>query len=71
MARPYFWFSGDSVRELRRQLDVVGDDARVEFHIDENNHATIEVREPTQEGIEPLRPLPAINDSHICPPVCQ
>lgn len=69
MARPFYWFAGESVRELRRQLDVVGDEARVEFHVD-GNHATIEVQEPAQEGVEPLRPLPRINDSHICPPVC-
>jgi len=69
MARPFYWFSGESVRELRRQLDVVGDDARVEFY-PEGDDATIEVHEPTQEGVAPLRSLPPINDSHICPPMC-
>lgn len=69
MPQPYYWFSGESVRELRRQLDIVGDDARVEFHVEEH-HATIEVHEPPAEGVEPLRPLPPINDSHVCPPSC-
>lgn len=65
--RPYFWFQGDSVEELRRRLANTGLDVRVEFHI-EGDKAFIHVVDPengTRAGDEP-----PINDSHPCPPIC-
>lgn len=64
MSRPYWWFQGASVKQLRAELDAAGDSARFEVHLDGMNmtlHVIPEVQVESHEGI---------NDSHACPPSC-
>ena len=67
--RPYFWWQGASVEELVARLIAAGpEDARLEVHIDEDQHATFVVK---PVGAYTARPFdPPINESHICPPDC-
>lgn len=66
MPRPFWWFSGDSVRALRERLNAAGDTARLEVHLD-GNDMTLDV---VPADVIPAAPSPSINESHICPPVC-
>lgn len=63
----YWWFQGDSVRQLKARLATSSDEAilKVTPH---GNDLTLEVLEPGEaEGRAVGGPL---NESHICPPVC-
>jgi hypothetical protein len=66
--RPYWWFQGDSVRELLARL-TESPDARLEVHLAENQKMTFVVL-PSGEAAtrDPIRP--PINESHVCPPSC-
>lgn len=66
MSRPFWWFSGDSVKKIRQELLDAGDDARIEVHLD-GVDMTIHVIPPVgaAEGGGG-----GTNDSHVCPPQC-
>ena len=67
--RPYWWWQGASVEELTRRLNAAGPGARVEVHIDAQQHATMVVI-PQTDSEDNVRLLPAINESFVCPPRC-
>jgi transcription initiation factor IIE alpha subunit len=65
--RPYWWWKGASVEELTRRLVAAGPDARLEVHIDAEQHATLVV---LPAGAERASLPQAINESFVCPPRC-
>jgi hypothetical protein len=67
VARPYWWYQGESVKKIRAELNAAGDEARIEVHLD-GNDMTVHV-------IPPVAPAGGgggggTNDSHVCPPSC-
>jgi hypothetical protein len=68
--RPYWWWQGASVVELTARLNAAGPDARLEVHIDAEQHATLVVFPPGDQPstADPIKP--PINDSFVCPPRC-
>ena len=68
MARPYWWFQGDSVAALRNALEGAGENPRLEVHLD-GQAMTLHVFHAGEIG-ELADGGGGINDAHICPPVC-
>lgn len=65
----YIWFGGATLTALRDRLNTVLDnpDARLVVTAPFNEHATIEVVDPSQDAAARLKPL---NEAHPCPPQC-
>lgn len=66
MSRPYWWFAGDSLAELQRQLSA-GPVGRLEVHLDGKDMTFLVV--PSEPAVLEGGGGP-INDSHVCPPSC-
>lgn len=61
----YWWFEGDSVSELRRQLMAAGS-PRLEVHLDGRKILLLVI----PEGRVGQTSNAPINESHPCPPLC-
>ena len=69
MAKKYWWFQGDSVRELTRQLAEAGAFARLEIH-PVGDGLKLFVIASGGVGADEGGGGGGINDSHTCPPSC-
>lgn len=61
----FWWFEGESVREIARRLNVDGVQ-RLEVRIDHEDHMTMRVIGPSLPQAEETD----VNFSHVCPPIC-
>lgn len=68
MAHPYYWWQGDSVEELTRQL-VAHPGCRFEVRPQEGGGALMFVH-PAWSVVAADGGGGGINDSHVCPPQC-
>ena len=67
MKDQYWWFQGESVKELCDRLVVDPGAVRLEVRIDDEQRMTFRVVGGVQTR---LHDDPDINDSHLCPPFC-
>jgi hypothetical protein len=71
MARPFWWFQGDSVAALRIALEDAGPNPRLEVHIDPAQQMRLYVFRDGETGeLAEGGGGGGINDAHICPPQC-
>lgn len=64
----YYWFQGESVKELYSQLSVTEPaTARLEVRLSGGKMTLTVVPVP---GDAKVAPNPPINDSRACPPIC-
>jgi len=62
----FWWFRGDSVEQLKTQLNGVGPECRLEVHID-GDAMTLHV---VSEAVGPAEAGGVTNHSFVCPPFC-
>jgi hypothetical protein len=69
----YWWFGPESVARLREQLNAVGDDVERLMAIPyaKDGQLALKFRViPTAEASARVAPMPDVNDSWQCPPIC-
>jgi hypothetical protein len=64
--KPFHWFEGETVEELRAQLNAAGAGARLEVR----QHGEDMTLHVVPAGVVPLEGSGGLNKSHICPPDC-
>lgn len=68
MTRPFWWFTGASVEELKKRLNEATGDVRLEARPSEDGG--LHFRVIGADDYERAVARPDINDSHVCPPSC-
>lgn len=70
MAKKYWWFQGESVRQLTALLTNVGPEAILEVHPDGDGLRLFVLRSD-EVSVAEGGGGGGVNDSHPCPPQCR